>query len=56
MQAPISREVKRLKQRKRQERDERDKYREEILNASDGVEVHEKIELDSVGRSTLKGQ
>ena len=47
--------MKRLKQKKRQERDERDKYREEILNATESVETHEKIELDSLGRSTLKG-
>ena len=53
---PISRETRKFKLLKKQGPDERDMYRDEILDAALILETQEKLELDSVGRSTLVGQ
>ena len=50
---PISRETGKFKLLKKQERDERDMYRDEILGGAHSHEKQEKLELDSVGGSTL---
>ena len=50
---PISREARKFKPLKKQVRDDRDKYRDEILDGAHSHEKQEKLELDSVGGSTL---